>query len=283
MPLASMMEVLALAERAGAAAGAFNMHTPEGAQGIVAAAERHGCPVILQVNEGTIEYLGLRLAGAMALAVAGEAKVPVAVHLDHGTSVELALACLEAGFNSVMYDGSHLSLAENTAGTRRVVEAAGRYGAAVEAELGRVAGAEEDPVSGDGEGEALTDLGEARDFVAATGIDSLAVAVGTAHGVYKGVPRLDYARLAAIGEHVSVPLVLHGASGLTGEQLRRAIAAGARKINFSTDLKQAFIAKVREELAARRAEYDPRRLFAPAREAVASVVSAKLAVLWPCH
>jgi len=278
VPLASLVEILVRARVEGAAVGAFNMHTPEGARGITQAAAVYGCPVILQVNEGTIKYFGVRLAAAIVLAAAAEAKIPVTVHLDHGSSVELALACLEHGFNSVMFDGSRLALKENIAKTRQVVEAAKRYGAAVEAELGRVAGAEEDLVVAEGDG-GLTDPAQAESFVAATGVTSLAVAIGTAHGVYKGEPKLDYGRLAAMRDRVPVPLVLHGASGLSDAQLRQAIQAGARKINFSTELKQALVSQLRRTLAERPEEFDPRKLFAPGQEAVAAVVRAKLGVL----
>ncbi|MGE5529570.1 MAG: class II fructose-bisphosphate aldolase [Patescibacteria group bacterium] len=280
MPLAPITEILAEAARAGAAAGAFNMHTPESAQGIVRAAAALGRPVILQVNEGTVRHYGARLAAAIALAAAAEAEIPVAVHLDHGAREETVLACLEAGFNSVMIDGSKLPLAENIALTRRVAAAAASRGAAVEAELGRIAGAEEDLRVAEAEA-GLTDPDEAAAFVAATGAGSLAVAVGTAHGFYKGEPRLDYARLEAIRRRVSVPLVLHGASGLTDEQLKSLVKAGARKVNFSTELKLALAGAMRASFAAGPDEIDPRKLLAPVREAVAAVVRAKLEVLWP--
>ncbi|MGE5549913.1 MAG: class II fructose-bisphosphate aldolase [Bacteroidota bacterium] len=280
MALTPIKELFARAEEAGAAVGAFNLHSPEAARGIVAAAAQCGCPVILQVNEGTIKYFGLRLASAIALAVAAEAEIPVAVHLDHGSSVDLALACLEHGFNSVMFDGSRLPLQENISKTRQVVAGARRFGAAVEAELGRVGGAEEDLIVSEAEA-GLTNPDEAREFAAATGVDSLAVAIGTAHGVYKGEPRLDFDRLTAIKRLVMAPLVMHGASGLSDAQLRRAVIAGARKVNFSTELKQAFIGQLRRTLTDQPEEFDPRRLFPPAQEAVAAVVRAKLAVLWP--
>jgi len=275
LPLVTAAEILGRAEAGGWAVGAFNCNNMEIVQAIIRAAEAENAPVIIQASQGAIKYAGLEYIAALARqAVAGTA-VPVALHLDHGTSFEQVVRCIRAGFSSVMIDGSHLPLEENIALTRRVVEVAHAVGVSVEAELGRIGGTEDDISVSEREA-LLTDPEEAREFVAATGVDALAVAVGTAHGRYKGVPRLDFERLSRIKALVDVPLVLHGSSGVPAEAVREAVRRGVRKINIDTDIRQAFTDAARRVLEADPDEIDPRRVLGPAREAATAVIREKI-------
>ena len=271
----SMQQLLAEAQKGGYAVGAFNIHTMEVAQAIIAAAEAERAPVILQINQGTIQYAGIEYITAIAKTAQSLASVPVIVHLDHGTSYEMMAACIRHGFDSIMIDASKLPLAENIALVRKVVELAHPAGVAVEAELGKVGGVEDDIVVSEEEA-GLTDPDEAVQFVQETGVDSLAVAIGTAHGVYKGVPRLDFERLEEIRKRVPIPLVLHGASGVPDEAVREAVARGICKVNISTELKQPFAATLRKTAVENLDEIDPRKLLEPTKEAMSEVVRAKI-------
>ena len=272
MALITTKHLLADAYRNRYAVAAFAAHNLEMMKAVVEAAEESGAPVILQTTPATIRYAGLGTIVAMVRAAAEGAKVPVALHLDHGDTFETVVRCLRAGYTSVMVDGSRLPFAENAAFAAKVTEAAHAVGVPVEAELGTIGGAEED-VSGE---EGLTDPGAAEEFVRRTGIDFLAPAFGTAHGVYKGEIRLDLSRLESISRRVGIPLVMHGASGVPEELLRRAIARGVSKVNFSTELKQAFAKHLRTYLADHPGEIDPRRMLLPAREAVKQVAKRKI-------
>ncbi len=275
--LVTLRDVLGAAEVGGYAVGAFNCHNMELVQAIIAAAEAERAPVILQASQGAIKYAGLPYITALARTAADAARVPVVLHLDHGTSFEQAVACLRAGFTSVMIDGSALPLEENVALTARVVAVARAVGVSVEGELGRIVGTE-DEISV-AEREALfTDPDEATYFVDRTGVDALAVSVGTAHGRYRGTPQLDFPRLALIKERVRIPLVLHGSSGVPDEAIQEAVRLGVRKINIDTDIREAFVGTVRRELAARPEEIDPRKILGPAREAAVEVIRHKMRV-----
>lgn len=275
MPLVTLNEILPQAMAGRYAVGAFNVHTLEIAQAIGRAAEELRAPVIFQVNQATLKYAGPAVISAAVRAVADGLSVPAVVHLDHGTSLETVMQCLRHGFTSVMIDASRLPYAENAALVRRVVEAAHAVGVSVEAELGHIAGTEDDVSGGGG----YTDPKEAVRFVAETGVDALAVAIGTAHGVYKGTPKLDFDRLAELRRRLDLPLVLHGASGVPDEDVRRAVRAGVQKVNISTELKLAFTAAVRDSLATDPQEFDPRRYLGTAREAVTRAVASKLELL----
>ncbi|WP_027717958.1 class II fructose-1,6-bisphosphate aldolase [Desulfovirgula thermocuniculi] len=275
MPFVPVGVLLRDAEEQGYAVGAFNCNNMELVQAIVAAAEAERSPVILQASQGAIKYAGLAYLVAMARAAARGVRVPVALHLDHGTSFEQAVRCVAAGFSSVMIDGSHLPLEENIALTRRVVEVARAAGVSVEGELGRIMGAE-DEIKVEEREAFFTDPAEARYFVERTGVDSLAVSVGTAHGRYQGEPRLDFERLSRIKELVRVPLVLHGASGVPEEAIREAVRRGVRKINIDTEIREAFVGALRRELGAHPQEIDPRKILGPAREAAVEVIRAKM-------
>jgi len=275
VPLTSPKELLADAYRNRYAVAAFAAHNMEMMRAVVEAAEEAGAPVILQTTPATLRYAGLELIVAMARAAAEGAKVPVALHLDHGDTFETVVRCLRAGYTSVMVDASRLPFLENAAFVAKVTEAAHAAGVPVEAELGTIGGAEE---GGAGE-EELTDPEAAEEFVRRTGIDFLAPAFGTVHGVYKGEIRLDFSRLEAISRRVGLPLVMHGASGVPGEMIRRAIARGVSKVNFSTELKRAFVRQLRNYLSNHPEETDPRRILLPAREAVKQIAKRKIEIV----
>lgn len=268
-------QLLEEARREGRAVAALNFYNAETLRAHINAANERGASVILQTTESTIKYLGIGLVVAMARAAAAEVERPVALHLDHGASYELAARCVEAGYTSVMIDGSTLPFDENVELTRRVCETAHAAGVSVEGELGHVAHNEE----GGDISRLFTRPEDASRFVELTGVDALAVAVGTAHGFYKGEVRLDFERLEqirdAVGDRAS--LVLHGGSGVPDELMRKAVGCGIRKINFGTELKNAFTLAVKRSLMASD-EIDLRKTFAPAVEAVREISSAKIRV-----
>ncbi|HEX6182946.1 MAG TPA: class II fructose-bisphosphate aldolase [Pyrinomonadaceae bacterium] len=268
-------QLLEEARREGRAVAALNFYNAETLRAHVRAANECGASVILQTTESTIKYLGIGMVVAMARAAAKEIERPVALHLDHGASYELAARCVEAGYTSVMIDGSKLPFDENVGLTRRVVELAHSAGVSVEGELGHVAHNEE----GGDISRFYTRPEDAARFVEETGVDALAVAVGTAHGFYKGEVRLDFERLEQIRDAVGdrAALVLHGGSGVPDELMRRAVSCGIRKINFGTELKNAFTLAVKQSLSASD-EIDLRKTFAPAIEAVREISSAKIKV-----
>ena len=274
-------EMLKAAQDGKYAIGAFNCENMEMAMAIVAAAEAQKAPVMLQTTPSTVSYAGLDVYYANVRALAERASVPVALHLDHGSSYQLAIDAMAAGYSSVMIDGSHETFEDNIAVTRRVVEQAKAKDISVEAELGKVGGKEDDLDGGSGNG--YTDPADAVAFVKATGVDSLAVAIGTAHGVYVGTPVLDVARLAEIRKAleaagVSIPLVLHGASGLTDESVRECIAEGICKVNFATELRQAYTAGVKEVLAKDPDVYDPKKYGKVAMAKVQALVEDRIKV-----
>jgi fructose-bisphosphate aldolase class II len=295
--LVTNKELLQRAKREAYAVGAFNIQNLESLLAVVEAAEEERSPVIVAVTPGAIKYAGLNYLAGLVKTAAEASPVPMSLHLDHGEIVETVKKCLEAGFTSVMIDGSHLKFEENVALTKRVVDMAHPKGVSVEGELGRLAGIEEKTVE---EREAvLTDPKEAEEFVKQTGVDALAVSIGTSHGAYKfkGEPQLDFERLRLIRERVNVPLVLHGASsvpqwiiekatkygaelagakGIPEDHIKKAIAMGITKINIDTDLRLAFTATVREVLANSPKEFDPRKILGPAKEAMKEVVKAKM-------
>jgi len=274
MTLATMPQLVAEATEAGAALGAFNVVQLEHAEAIVAGAERAGRPVILQVSENTATYHGsLTPLARASLAVAEEAAVPVVVHLDHATRPELVRTAIGLGLGSVMYDASHLDHAGNVAETRQVVHEAHEAGVWVEAELGEVGG--KDGVHAPG---VRTDPDEAAAYVAATGVDALAVAVGSSHAMTTRDAVLDDALIARIAGNVAVPLVLHGSSGVPDAGLRSAVAHGMRKVNISTRLNAVMTAAVRSALVDE-ALVDPRRYLGPGRDAVADEVERLLVLL----
>lgn len=280
MALVSSQEMLTDAYKNGYAVAAFATHNLEIMQAVVEGAEELGAPIIFQTTPSTIRYIGLEYMVAMARAAAEKANVPIALHLDHGDSYEIVAQCIRAGYTSVMIDGSHLPFADNVALVQKVVELAHAVGVPVEAELGTIGGVEDDLFVEEADA-TYTDPEAAETFVAETGIDFLAPAFGTAHGTYKGEPKLDVARLKAISERVSIPLVMHGASGVSEESVRRSLSYGISKINISTELKAPFASELRRYLIAHPDATDPRKYFVPAREAVKAIVKQKIQMVHP--
>ena len=263
--------LLDAARAAGHAVAALNFYNAETLRAHVDAARAADRPIILQTTESTITYLGIDVAVGLARAAAHELGGRVALHLDHGRNAELALRCIDAGYTSVMIDGSKLPFAENSALTRRVVEMAHAAGVTVEGELGFVAHNDDA-----GSGGTFTESDAAARFVAETGVDALAVAVGTAHGFYRGEVRIDFERIERIRDAIpQTALVLHGGSGVPDAMLVRAVASGIAKINFGTEIKDAFIRAVRTAVTSTD-DIDLRRVFAPAVAAVRDVSAAKI-------
>lgn len=270
--LVPSFEILQNARSEGRAIAALNFYNAETLHAHIRAANECDAPIILQTTESTINYLGIDMAVAMASAAAREIRRPVALHLDHGGSFELAERCIAAGYTSVMIDGSRLPFRENVELTRRVVSAAHAAGVSVEGELGHIA-QNSDNVDIT---RFYTRPEDARQFVAETGVDALAVAAGTAHGFYKGEVRLDLERLREIRDAVGeTALVLHGGSGVPDELLRESVRCGIAKINFGTELKNAFTLTVKHSLNTGD-DIDLRRTFAPAIDAVCEVSAAKI-------
>jgi len=244
-------------------------------QAIVAAAEEARSPVILQASQGAIKYAGLDYIVSMVKAAAAKATVPMALHLDHGTDFNTIVACIRAGFTSVMFDGSKYEKEENIARTKEIVKIAHAVGVSVEGEIGKIGGVEDD-ISVDEREAMLTPVPDAIEFYEATGVDALAMSFGTAHGPYKLPPKLDLDRIAAVHQKTGAPLVMHGGSGVPDQDVRKGIEAGIRKVNIDTEMRQAFLAEVRRQLAERPDELDPRKIFAPAREVLKEHIKEKM-------
>lgn len=303
MPLVTTTEMFKKAYEGGYAIGAFNVNNMEIVQGITRAAKKLNAPVILQCSAGARKYASHDYLVAMVKAAAEETGLPIALHLDHGPDFETCKACIDGGFTSVMIDGSHHSFEENIAVTKRVVEYAHAHGVWVEAELGRLAGVEEDVSS---EHSVYTDPDQAVEFVERSGCDSLAIAIGTSHGAYKfkGEAKLDFERLEKIGSLMpGYPLVLHGASsvpqefvemcntyggkvagaaGVPEELLRKAAGMAICKINIDTDIRLAMTASIRKQLVEHPEEFDPRGYLKPARQAVKDMVQHKIKHVLGC-
>jgi fructose-bisphosphate aldolase class II len=294
--LVTNKEVLTTATAEGYAVGAFNINNMEILQAIAEAAAEEKSPIIIAASPSAIKYAGLEYITAMVKAAAKTTPVPMTLHLDHGKDIETAKMCINGGFTSVMIDGSSLDYEENISMTKQVVKLARPKGVSVEAELGKLVSPEtttkeaEDP---------YTDPDSAKEFVKRTGVDALAVAIGTSHGAYKfkGEAKLDFERLQAIRENVSIPLVLHGASGvpqwivkkakkygaewsgakgIPDSHIKKAVSLGIAKINIDTDLRLSFTGTVREVLVTTPAVYDPRKILGPAKENMKEVVKAKM-------
>ena len=275
MPLVTSKQMLSEAQRGGYAVGAFNVENMEMVKAVIGAAEELRAPVMLQTTPSTVKYGGLESYAALVAAEAKKAAVPVCLHLDHGNSVELALSAIEAGYTSVMIDGSGADFETNIAMTAQVTAVASLKGIPVEAELGKVGGKEDDL---EAEGDTNTDPVQAKEFAERTGISSLAVAIGTAHGFYAGTPVLDKERVSQIREQVSVPLVLHGASGLKDEDVRDCIRRGISKVNFATELRVAYTDAVKKLLRDKPETFDPKKLGLAAMEAVKELVKERIRV-----
>lgn len=280
MTIVSAGELVSAARARGGAAVAFNVITIEHAEAIVAAAEDAGVPVIVAVSENAVRYHGgqVRPIAAACTALAADARVPVGLHLDHVMDEALAGLAGAAGFSSLMFDAGALPYADNVAATLREVRRAHAAGLWIEAELGYVGGKPDAVQSAHAPG-VRTDPQEAAEFVAATGVDALAVAVGSSHAMVTQTARLDLDLVKRLADTVPVPLVLHGSSGVPDDELRAAVAAGIGKVNVGTALGKAMTASIRATLAAEPAMVDPRKYLAPARAAMTDAVRHVLAVL----
>jgi fructose-bisphosphate aldolase class II len=276
MPLARTADLVAAAHQAGTGVAAFNVITLEHAEAIVDGAAQAGRPVILQISENAVKFhrRQLRPIVAATAAVAAEATVPASVHLDHIEDVELLHASAETAVSSAMFDAANLDYAANVAATRSAVDWAHQRGMFLEAELGEVGGKDGAHTPG-----VRTDPAEAAAFVGATGVDALAVAVGSSHAMSTRVASLDFELITRLRTAVGVPLVLHGSSGVADRDLRAAVDAGLTKINVGTLLNVRFTEQVRAYLAADHAVTDPRRYLAPARAAIADAVADLLAAI----
>jgi fructose-bisphosphate aldolase class II len=269
-----MNAMLKAARGEGYAVGQFNINNLEFTQAILQAAEAERSPVILGVSEGAAKYMGgFKLVVNMVEALMEEytITVPVAIHLDHGSSFEKCVQAIKAGFTSVMIDGSHYPLNENIALTRRVVDVAHALGVSVEAELGRIGGQEDDLSVSDAEA-AYAVPDECDRLVKEAGVDCFAPALGSVHGPYKGKPHLGFDRMIVISELVGIPLVLHGGTGIPLSDVQRAISLGTAKVNVNTENQLASVRRIREVLAANPDLYDPRKYLGPARDAIKETV-----------
>jgi len=275
MSLVSSTPLLVEARKQGYGIVAFNVHTLEMLQAVVDAAAESRSPLILQTTVGTVKHLGIDYIVGAAQAAAKQASVPIALHLDHCQDFDLILQCMRAGYTSVMIDQSMHPFERNVEMTRKVVEVARALNVNVEAELGKVGGVEDDIRVEDGM-ETLADPEECRRFVELTGVPTLAPAIGTAHGIYKGEPNINFARIEEIAGKVAVPLVLHGGSGIPEGQVRRCVSLGMAKMNVATELKNAFSLSLQESFTANPAELDPRSYMAAAKKVVKRMALEKM-------
>ena len=299
MPLVTTKEMFEKSMKEGFAIGAFNINNMEIIQGIIDAAAKQNSPVILQASSGAIKYARIKYLMKMVEAAVEETNIPIAIHLDHGPDFETCKMCIDNGFTSVMIDGSKYSFEENIELTKKVVEYAHSKGVVVEAELGQLAGIEDDVNVSESDAK-YTDPEQAKEFVERTGCDSLAIAIGTSHGAYKfkGEAKLRMDILAKIKEKIpNTPIVLHGAStvipelvetcnkygadipgtkGVPDEILHTASISGVSKINVDTDLRLAFTGEIRKALAENPSAFDPRKYLTPAREKITEIVEHKI-------
>ena len=304
MALVTTKKMFEMAYKNGYAIGAFNVNNMEITQGIVSAIAKKKAPLILQISRGARSYASMSyLKAIIDVAVAENPDIPICMHLDHGDTFEVCKQCVDDGFTSVMIDGSHHPFEENMKLTKQVVEYAHDHGVVVEAELGQLGGIEEDVVGVDDVMSHLTDPDQAQEFVEKTGVDSLAVAIGTSHGAYKfkTEPKLAFDVIEEIGKRMpGYPLVMHGSSsvlkefkdlinkyggampdamGVPEDAITKASKMGICKVNIDTDLRMAMTAKIRQVYAEKPAEFDPRKYLGPARDAIESMVEHKLDVL----
>ncbi len=301
MPLVSAKEILDDANDKNYAVGAFNINDMEFLKAIFSAAESEKSPIIIAASEGAIKYAGAEMLYAMTKTLADKTKIPVALHLDHGSNLNSVLTAIKAGFTSVMIDASHYPFEENLKITKQVVSVCKPLGISVEAELGRLKGIE-DNVSVAERDAVLINPNEAKDFVESSGVDFLAPAIGTSHGAFKfkGEAKLDFERLKKVKELTGIPLVLHGASsvperaskkfeefggdlkgakGVPFDVLKEAIKYGINKVNTDTDLRISFLAKVRESIMTDKSQIDPRKIFGPAMEYVTDIIKERMNIL----
>ncbi|WP_301109571.1 tagatose-bisphosphate aldolase subunit GatY [Sporosarcina sp.] len=275
--LRNTKEMLIKASKEGYAVPAFNIHNLETIQTVIEAAVEMKSPVILAATPGTMDYAGRAYIQAIADVAAKENDIPIALHLDHHETIESIEESLKLGTKSVMIDGSMESYEENIELTKKVVELAHSYGATVEAELGKLVGQEDDKIV-EAKDAAYTDPDTVVDFVERTGVDTIAVAIGTGHGVYASKPELDFERLEKINNLVDVPIILHGASGISKEDVQKCIELGCAKVNISTELKIPFSTALREFLVEHPNETDTRKYMGPAKAAMKEAAISKILI-----
>ena len=273
--LVSTRQLLLDAQKGKYAVPAFNVHNMETIQTVVEAAAELRSPIIVAATPGTMKYAGPEFFIKLVEICSNKYDIPIAMHLDHHESYDEIVNAIQIGTKSAMIDASHLSFEENVAMVKKVVDYAHRFDVTVEGELGILGGQEDDLVRDDKDSK-YTNPAQAKEYVERTGIDSLAVAIGTAHGVYKEEPKLDFDRLAEIRAVVDVPLVLHGASGVPADQVKKAIELGITKVNIATELKMPFAETLRKVLVEKPNESDPRKYFGPAKEAMKKVAIEKI-------
>ena len=278
MSLVTTYQMLANAQRGGWAVGAFNVENAEMVRAVCAAAQSLKAPVILQTTPSTLRHLDCRYFAGLAASAAAEFGIAVALHLDHGTDYELCRRCIDNGYTSVMIDGSRLPFEENVSLSARVAAYARARGIPVEAELGSVGGKEDDMTEGSGQ---FTDPEQAAEFVRRTDVDSLAIGFGTAHGFYKTTPALDLHRVALVRERVNIPLVMHGTSGVSETDVRTAVRNGICKVNYATELREAFSSAVRQYLQEEPKTVDPKKYIGAAQRSVTRLVQERIAQLRP--
>ena len=278
--IVSTSQMLLKAQAGGYAIGAFNVENMEMVQAVVGAAVELEAPVIIQTSVSTLKYAAAPLFRAMVSACIDAENIPIALHIDHGNSFEAIMRAIKGGYKSVMFDGSLLPYIDNVKQTAEIVKICHQLEVSVEAELGAIAGKKDAP-----QDSALlyTQPDTAADFVAQTQCDSLAVAIGTCHGIYKTTPKLDYERLQSIRNKVTVPLVLHGASGLSEEQVQKCIQGGICKVNIATELRQAWTHTVLRYQTENAAAFDPKSAGKAARQAVQDIVKQKIQMLGSAH
>ena len=275
MSYVTTKDMLLRAQKEKYAVAAFNTENMESIQAVISTAETLRAPVIIQITPSMIKYADTKLYVAMVKTLAENVQIEVALHLDHGNSYELVEKSISAGFSSIMIDGSKLPFEENIELTKKTVQSCIKNSIAVEAELGTVGGKEDEHEVFDPQ---YTDPEEAAYFIEQTGIRSLAVAIGTAHGFYKGTPVLDIKRLIAIKNKVEIPLVLHGASGVTDKDIAECIAHGICKVNFATELRAAYTHGVKKAFSENPNLYDPKEFGYQAKNFVAEAVRRKIIV-----
>ncbi|MBU5437955.1 class II fructose-1,6-bisphosphate aldolase [Tissierella sp. MSJ-40] len=277
MDIVSTKKILLDAKRKKYAVPAFNIHNLETLQAVLEGAWEMKSPVIIATTPGTIKYAGMDYMIAMAKVGAKKYNIPIALHLDHCEDIEFLKECIYAGYKSVMIDASKLEFEENIKISKEASKFAYKNEATVEGELGKLCGQEDDIIV-DRKDAMLTNPDAALEFVKRTGVDSLAVAIGTAHGIYKFEPKLDFDRLLKISRIVEIPLVLHGASGISDNSIKRSIELGICKVNIATELKIPFSDEIKTYFSENPKENDPRKYFNPAKERVKNIVKKKILV-----
>ncbi|MBM7644150.1 tagatose 1,6-diphosphate aldolase GatY/KbaY [Scopulibacillus daqui] len=274
MPLATLNDVLTELKDKPAAIGAFNAHYLDIIPHLIKAAESQQAPLIMQITEATLQNSGIDNVISLSMRLIEKSSIPIVIHYDHGKDIDRVKACIDAGFSSVMYDGSKLPYEENVKRTKEIVAYARPKGVSVEAEIGHVG-----TVSGEGGDAFYTHPDNASEFARITNVDALAVSIGTQHGLYKDTPKLDIERLKSIHRKVDVPLVLHGASGVPDEDIKKVTAYGICKINIASELKAPWAQAIRDFQKENPDEYDPRKILEPAHKAYVKAVKEKMSLL----